>query len=150
MLQPYTIKCLLLLVLALNFACHSSKVNTSTSSHVEAEELIDIVEATVELNDENFEELILKDNKVSLVYFWATWCGPCKITGPIIEDLAHDYKGKAKVGKFNLDYASAVAKQYGIRSIPAMVFIKNGQPIDRIIGTTQKHILAGKLDKYLN
>ncbi len=143
---------LLSLLIAFSFACNTQKATSGTTTPPQEEEpeLIVIREATVELNDQNFEDIILKDDKVSLVYFWATWCGPCKITGPIVEELALDYEGRAKVGKFNLDYASDVAKQYGIRSIPAMVFIRNGQAIDRIVGTTEKYILARKMDKYLN
>ena len=100
----------------------------------------------VEITDANFEELVLKSDKPVLVDFWAEWCGPCRMVGPVVEELSKEYEGKAIVGKVNVDNNSAISAQFGIRNIPTLLFFKNGQVVDKQVGVVAKNILAGKLD----
>jgi thioredoxin 1 len=100
----------------------------------------------LELNDQNFEELVLKSDKPVLVDFWAEWCGPCRMVGPTVEELAKEYEGRAVIGKVNVDHNPNISVQFGIRNIPALLFFKNGQVVDKQIGVAAKNVLAGKLD----
>jgi thioredoxin 1 len=100
----------------------------------------------LEITDQNFEELVLKSEKPVLVDFWAEWCGPCRMIGPVVEELSHDYEGKAVIGKVNVDENPGVSAQFGIRSIPTILFIKNGEVVDRNVGAAPKAQLADKLN----
>jgi thioredoxin 1 len=101
----------------------------------------------IELNDGNFESEVLKSDKPVLVDFWAPWCGPCRMVGPVVEEIAKDYEGKLKVGKLNVDDNSQTAVQYGIMSIPNLLFFKEGKVIDQIIGAVPKQHFVEKIDK---
>jgi thioredoxin 1 len=103
----------------------------------------------LELTDQNFEELVLKSDKPVLVDFWAEWCGPCRMVGPFVEEIAKDYEGRAIVGKVNVDSNPGISMQFGIRNIPALLYFKNGEVVDKQIGAVQKSVLAGKLDAQL-
>ncbi|MFM7015068.1 MAG: thioredoxin [Bacteroidota bacterium] len=103
----------------------------------------------VELTDQNFEELVLKSDKPVLVDFWAEWCGPCRMVGPVVDELSSEYDGKAVIGKVNVDHNPNVAMQFGIRNIPALLYFKNGQVVDKQIGVAPKSVLAGKIDAQL-
>jgi len=88
--------------------------------------------------DQNFETEVLKSTIPVVVDFWAPWCGPCKVVSPIIEELAGEFEGKVKVGKLNVDDNQAMASEYGIMSIPSIVFFKDGKPIKTMIGAQSK------------
>lgn len=103
----------------------------------------------VELTDANFDELVLKSNQPVLVDFWAEWCGPCRMVGPVVEELSKDYAGKAVVGKVNVDVNPNISAQFGIRNIPTVLFFKNGQIVDKQVGAVPKNILDGKLKAQL-
>ena len=100
----------------------------------------------LELTDANFEETVLKSDKPVLVDFWAEWCGPCRMVGPIVDELHTDYEGKAVVGKVNVDDQQEIAAQYGIRNIPTILFFKNGEMVDKNVGVAPKADLAKKID----
>ena len=102
-----------------------------------------------EVNDDNFQELVLDSDTPVMVDFWADWCGPCKMIAPAVHDLAMEYDGKLKVGKLDVDASPKVAMQYGIRSIPALIFFKDGQPVDQVIGAVPKGALQKKVDAVL-
>jgi len=101
----------------------------------------------VELNGSNFADTIKEG--VVLVDFWAPWCGPCRMIAPVIEELAEDYEGKAVIAKVNTDEAPEVAGQFGIRSIPTVLFFKDGELVDQMIGAAPKANYAAKLDALL-
>ena len=103
----------------------------------------------LEITDANFEELVLKSDKPVLVDFWAEWCGPCRMVGPAVEELAKEYSGKAIVGKVNVDNNPGLSMKFGIRNIPALLYFNKGEIVDKQIGAVPKSVLAGKLDKQL-
>ncbi len=100
----------------------------------------------LEITDSNFEEVVLKSGKPVLVDFWAEWCGPCRMVGPVVEELAKEYDGKAVVGKMDVDNNPKIATEYGIMSIPALLFFKDGKVVDKQVGAVPKHVLANKLE----
>ena len=99
----------------------------------------------VQITESNFEELV-NSGKPVLVDFWAEWCGPCRAITPMVEELAKEYEGKAIVGKCDVDSNNAIAMKFGIRNIPTVLFFKNGELKDKIVGMTTKAQLAAKLD----
>jgi thioredoxin 1 len=99
----------------------------------------------LEFTEENFEELALKSDKAVLVDFWAEWCGPCRMVGPHVDAIATEYEGKAVVGKVNVDQHPAIAAKFGVRNIPTIVFLKNGEQVDKVVGAVPKEQLAEKL-----
>src|SRR3954468_11995948 len=102
----------------------------------------------VEITDANFEEIINTDQPV-LVDFWAEWCGPCKMIGPVVEELAGDYAGKAVIAKLNVDENPIVSAKFGIRSIPTLLELKKGEIVDKQVGVVPKSVLAQKIDAQL-
>ncbi len=103
----------------------------------------------IEITDSNFEEVVMKSDKPVLVDFWAEWCGPCRMVGPVVEELAKEYEGRAVIGKVNVDENPDISVKFGIRNIPALLFFKNGEIVDKQIGAVPKSALAEKLDKQL-
>jgi len=103
----------------------------------------------LELTDQNFEELVLKSDKPVLVDFWAEWCRPCRMVGPFVDEIAKEYEGKAIVGKVNVDNNPGISMQFGIRNIPALLFFKGGQVVDKQIGAAPKSVLANKLEAHM-
>jgi len=100
----------------------------------------------ITLTDGNFQSEVLESDKPVLVDFWATWCGPCRAIAPAIDELAREFDGVAKVGKVDVDENNRVATMYNIRSIPTLLFIKNGQVVDQVVGAAPKATLAAKLN----
>ncbi len=103
-----------------------------------------------EFTDENFDTTALAEGTVSVVDFWAEWCGPCRMITPIIEELSHDYDGQVLVGKVNVDENPNVSMKFGVRSIPTILFIKDGQVVDKQVGATSKQVLIKKLEPHLS
>jgi len=98
----------------------------------------------LELSASNFDETIKEG--IVLVDFWAPWCGPCRMLAPVIEELAEDFDGKAKICKVNTDEEQDIAVKYGIRSIPTILFFKDGELVDQMVGASSKQVLADKLN----
>jgi thioredoxin 1 len=101
------------------------------------------------LTKDNFQTEVL-DSKIPVVVdFWATWCGPCKAIGPVLSELAEAYAGKAKIGKVNSEQQAELTGEYGVISIPTLIFFKNGKPVDQIIGAVPKNAIAKKIDSLI-
>ena len=103
----------------------------------------------IEVNDANFEEVVLQSDIPVLVDFWAEWCGPCRMVSPIVEELAKEYEGKALVAKMDVDSNPGIPVKYGIRNIPTILFFKSGEQADKQVGAVPKTILSQKLDAVL-
>ena len=102
----------------------------------------------LEITSQNFEEIKAQDKPV-LIDFWATWCGPCKRLGPIIEEIAAEYDGKAIIGKCDIEENDELTEQFGIMNVPTVVFLKGGQEVDRVVGLAMKNIYQDKLNALL-
>lgn len=106
--------------------------------------------ADVTITDGNFDEQVLKSDKPVLVDFWAVWCGPCQIQGPIVKDIAQEMEGKAIVGEFNVDENPQIAQKYNIMSIPTIMIFKGGTVVRQFIGVQSKEILLTELNRLIN
>ena len=100
----------------------------------------------LEITESNFEELVIKSDKPVLVDFWAEWCGPCRMVGPIVDELSNDFDGRAVVGKVNVDAEGGISMKYGIRNIPTLLIFKDGEIVDKQVGVAPKQVLANKLE----
>jgi|TARA_B110000263_G_C15192304_1_gene456636 thioredoxin 1 len=103
----------------------------------------------VDVTDSTWEEAVMNSELPILVDFWAEWCGPCKMIAPAVHDLAEEYAGKLNVAKVDIDNSPEIATKYGIRSIPALIFFKDGKPVDQVIGALPKGALKKKIDSVL-
>lgn len=103
----------------------------------------------LELTDVNFKETALDIEGVAVVDFWAAWCGPCRLIGPIIEELHNEYKGKVVVGKVDVDANPEISMKYGIRSIPTVLILKNGEVVDKQVGVATKQAFVTKIEAQL-
>lgn len=103
----------------------------------------------VEITDANFEELVVNSDKPVMIDFWAVWCGPCRMIAPIVEEMSGEYDGKAVIGKVDVDSNPNVAMKYGIRNIPTVLFVKNGEVADKQVGAAPKQVFTSKLDALL-
>ena len=108
-----------------------------------------MAENVIEFTDNGFDSDVIKAGTPVLVDFWAEWCGPCKMIGPIVEEIANEYAGRIKVGKMNVDLNPVVPPQYGIRSIPSLLIFKDGAVSDQIVGAVPKNNITEVLDKVL-
>jgi thioredoxin 1 len=104
----------------------------------------------LEFTDASFKTDVLGSDKLTVVDFWAEWCGPCRAIGPVIEDLSKEYNGKITVGKVNVDHNPEVSINYGITSIPAILFFKNGQVVDKLVGAQPKSNFVKKIEQHLS
>lgn len=102
----------------------------------------------LEITDATFEEMIGSGNPV-VIDFWAEWCGPCRMVGPIVEELAKEYEGKVVIGKVDVDSNDEITSKFGIRNIPTILFFKGGEVVDKQVGATQKSVLVEKINKLL-
>jgi thioredoxin 1 len=98
--------------------------------------------------ENNFKEIISGDKPI-VVDFWATWCGPCRVLSPTVDEVAEEYEGKADIVKCNVDDCENIAAEYNIRNIPTLLFIKNGEVKDRTVGVVDKSVITGKIDALL-
>ncbi len=105
--------------------------------------------AVIELNDNNFEEKVLKSDKPVLVDFWAVWCGPCSMMSPLVDEVAEDLEGRLIVGKLNCDESMKTAQKYGITGIPAFLLYKDGEVVQKVMGAMPKGELIAAVEKYL-
>ena len=108
-----------------------------------------MAENVIEFTDNGFESDVIKAGTPVLVDFWAEWCGPCKMIGPIVEEIANEYAGRIKVGKMNVDHNPVVPPQFGIRSIPSILIFKDGTVSDQIVGAVPKNNITEVLDRVL-
>lgn len=105
--------------------------------------------AEIIADEKNFEQEVIKSDLPVMVDFWAEWCGPCKVLGPIVKELAEEYSGKIKVAKVNVDENNALAMRYGILSIPTLKFFKGGKLVGELIGAAPKNMVETEIKKYI-
>lgn len=103
----------------------------------------------LEITDANFQDTVLNSDMPVIVDFWAEWCGPCRMVGPIVEEIGREYDGKVKVGKVNVDFNPGITLKFGIRNIPTLLFFKGGQVVDKQVGAVPKQVILGKLQAHL-
>ncbi len=101
-----------------------------------------------EYTDANFKEKVLDSEKLTMIDFWAEWCGPCRAIGPVVEELAKEYDGKVNVGKVNVDQNPQLSINYGITSIPAILFVKDGKVVDKLVGSQPKGNFVKKIEAH--
>ena len=104
----------------------------------------------LEITEANFEEVVMNSELPVLIDFWAEWCGPCRMVGPVVDEIHAEYEGKAIVGKVNVDENPGISAKFGIRNIPTIVFVKGGEVADKSVGAVPKAQLTSKLDAILN
>ncbi len=104
----------------------------------------------IEITDQNFEEEVLKSDVPVVIDFWAIWCGPCRLIAPIMDELAEEYAGRVKIGKLDVDVNQQTAIKYGVRSIPTVLYFKDGEVKDMVIGAVNKSVFKEKLEKLLD
>ncbi|HPE33183.1 MAG TPA: thioredoxin [Bacteroidales bacterium] len=103
----------------------------------------------LEFTDANFDELVIKSDKLVIIDFWAVWCGPCRMVGPIVEQIGKDYDGKVIVGKLDVDSNPGVTQKFGIRNIPTLLYFKDGKVVEKVVGAVPKQVLVKKLEAVL-
>jgi len=103
----------------------------------------------IEITDTNFDELVKQNEKPVMIDFWAAWCGPCRMIGPLVEEISNEYGDKAVVGKLDVDKYGALSAQFGVRNIPTVLFLKNGEVVDKSVGAVPKAQLVAKLEAIL-
>ncbi len=103
----------------------------------------------VEINSSNFEEVLSTDKPV-MIDFWAAWCGPCRMIAPLVDELHEEYKDKAIIAKVDVDSNQEIAMKYGVRNIPTILFLKNGEVVDKSVGAVPKNVLSDKIDAQLS
>lgn len=103
----------------------------------------------LEFTDTNFKEKVLDSDKLTVIDFWAEWCGPCRAIGPVIEELSKEYNGKVNIGKVNVDVNPQLSMNYGITSIPAILFVKGGQVVDKLVGAHPKANFVKKIEQHI-
>jgi thioredoxin 1 len=121
----------------------------SLSCNKEQQQLKKVNTMAKEFNDSNFQSDVLASEKLTVVDFWAEWCGPCRAIGPVIEELSKEYDGKVNIGKVNVDNNPQVSMNYGITSIPAILFIKGGQVVDKLVGAQPKGNFVKKIEAHI-
>ncbi|HAE12883.1 MAG: thioredoxin [Chitinophagales bacterium] len=102
-----------------------------------------------EFTDANFKEQVLDSDKLTVIDFWAVWCGPCRMVAPVIEELAKDYDGQVNIGKVDVDSNPMVSQQFGIRNIPTILFVKNGEVVDKQVGAVPRSVLEAKMKQHM-
>jgi thioredoxin 1 len=103
----------------------------------------------LQFTDSNFQTEVISSDKLSVIDFWAEWCGPCRAIGPVIEELSKEYDGKVKVGKVNVDENPQISMNYGITSIPAILFVKGGKVVDKLVGAQPKGNFVKKIEQHM-
>ncbi len=104
---------------------------------------------TIEVTDGNFDEVVINSEVPVLVDFWAEWCGPCRMVGPLVKEIGQEYEGRAKVAKLDVDSNPEVSAKFGIRNIPTILFFKNGKIVDKQVGAVPKNVISSKLEALL-
>jgi thioredoxin 1 len=103
----------------------------------------------LEITEANYDELVAKSDKLVVIDFWAEWCGPCRMVAPIVAELSTEYEGKAVIGKCDVDDNNEIATKFAIRNIPTLLFVKNGEVVDKLVGAVPKAKIVEKIEAYL-